>query len=74
MPTLDEVMGNIGAPLNFVEYRVEEDEDVTEGAPDTAGDGRTETDIESQNIARPSGALYAYLDEARPSGNDDHIG
>lgn len=27
MPTMDEVVGNLGEPLDFVEYRVEDDSD-----------------------------------------------
>ena len=35
MPTLDEVVGNLGEPLDFVEYRVHDEDEVEDGGADT---------------------------------------
>ena len=70
MPTIDEVMDNLGEPLEFVEYRVDEDENIQQGE---LADARTSiaagVDAEQGNITGPSGTSRADVEGAGSSSS-----
>lgn len=71
MPTLDEVMDNIGEPMDFAEYRLDDEEEGQEDEGNCERKECADANIESANIAGPSGTMHADLDEAGPSGSGD---
>ncbi|KAF7793521.1 hypothetical protein EIP86_004635 [Pleurotus ostreatoroseus] len=67
MPTLDEVMDNLGEPMDFVEYRIEDDDE--EGQEDRHNDTRISIDAEQGSIAGPSGTTHAETENAGSLGS-----
>ena len=72
MPTLDEVMDNLGEPMDFVEYRIKDDDD-DKGQGNERANARIliDSDIDGklENIAGPSGTVHADVESAVLSGN-----
>lgn len=72
MPTMDDVVGNLGEPLEFVEYRVEDDED---GAQDgTAQVGETGLDAGQQDVENAFESTLADVEFTGPSGSGSGSG
>ena len=70
MPTLDEVMDNLGEPMEFVEYRIEDDDECQEGErTDTRMSIDVDGSTEMGNLAGPSGTTHADVESARLSGS-----
>lgn len=67
MPTLDDVVGNLGEPLDFVEYCVEEDEDGEKDA--AAQDEETDSDGVQRDLENVFKSVLADVEAASLPGS-----
>lgn len=59
VPTMNDVVGNLGEPLDFVDYRIEDDEDLEQGSEQTDVDDTYDS------------PMLADVEAARPSSRDN---
>lgn len=64
MPTMDDVVGNLGEPMSFVEYRVDGEDDERETV--TTVDGMS-SDAAQQGVESPLGSPLMDVEAAAPS-------
>lgn len=66
MPNMDDVVGNLGEPLDFdVEHRLDDEDDVQDGG----ADADLNAELQDDSAARTSGEIGVAYNEAEPSGS-----
>lgn len=67
MPTMNDIVGNLGEPLDFdVEHRLDDEDDAPEGSANLNAD----TELQDANVAGPSRVTGpADIEAAGPSGS-----